>query len=68
MYNTILKMIFTAEDMFNNHMNNNNYQEITLYFTGITFMGLSFPQEYVYQKTHTTKKITEICMKISNQC
>ena len=61
-YNTTLEMSFTAEDLFTNHINNTDYQEITLDFTGITFMSLSFTQEYVYQKINTTKKITEINM------
>ena len=61
-YNNTLEMSFTAEDLFTKHINNNDYQEITLDFIGIIFMSLSFTQEYVYQKTHTTKKITEINM------
>ena len=61
-YSSHLEMSFTAEDLFTNQINNNDFSEIIIDFTGITFMSLSFTQEYVYQKTHTSKKITEIKM------
>jgi len=61
-YNTTLEMSFTAEDLYTNHINNTKYKEIILDFTGITFMSLSFTQEYVYQKTHCNKKIIETNM------
>ena len=43
-YSSHLEMSFTAEDLFTNQINNNDFSEIIIDFTGITFMSLSFTQ------------------------
>lgn len=57
--NPNLGMTSSAKHLFN-FINNSTFSIFTIDFTDVDFMGRAFAQEYLSQKKHTRKIVTEV--------